>query len=117
MADPVLCSIEATCINSITFIYYFYNFTWICLAQRVMKKYSIVNIIIRSIGNHSISEFSKSSNKKYYLYIRSSGKCEHVLALIVMIESWKNKYKEVPAEALSNSLPQQWDKPRGPKIQ
>jgi hypothetical protein len=34
-----------------------------------------------------------------------------------MIEQWKIAgYKDVPAFASSTSLPQQWDKPRGPKI-
>jgi len=35
----------------------------------------------------------------------------------MMVESMKLcGYKEVPAEPSSTSLPQQWDKPRGPKI-
>jgi hypothetical protein len=35
----------------------------------------------------------------------------------MMIESWKLcGYTDIPAEPSSTSLPQQWDKPRGPKI-
>ncbi|XP_056016049.1 uncharacterized protein LOC130053235 [Ostrea edulis] len=35
----------------------------------------------------------------------------------MMIESWKMRgYRDIPTEPSSTSLPQQWDKPRGPKI-
>lgn len=38
-------------------------------------------------------------------------------ALIMISETWKiNGFKEVPAEPASTSLPQQLDKPRGPKV-
>ncbi|VDI40315.1 Hypothetical predicted protein [Mytilus galloprovincialis] len=46
-----------------------------------------------------------------------SGKCAHVLTVVMMIEQWKILgYKAVPSQPSSTSLPQQWDKPRGPKI-
>lgn len=39
-----------------------------------------------------------------------------MLALVTIMKSWKiNGYKEIPAEPSSTSLPQWWDKPRGPK--
>ncbi|KAK6191227.1 hypothetical protein SNE40_002963 [Patella caerulea] len=46
------------------------------------------------------------------------GRCAHVLAIIIMIEEWKIAgYKDVPSQPSSASLPQQWDKPRGSKIE
>ena len=45
----------------------------------------------------------------------SSGKCAHVLALIIIIESWKIN-EEILAKPSSSSLSKQWDKSRGTKV-
>ncbi|XP_046558783.1 uncharacterized protein LOC124267828 [Haliotis rubra] len=48
----------------------------------------------------------------------ASGKCSHVLALVLILEGWKiSGYQAIPSQPSSTSLPQQWDKPRGPKIE
>ncbi|XP_022312022.2 uncharacterized protein LOC111117245 [Crassostrea virginica] len=52
-----------------------------------------------------------------YLYPWVSGQCAHILAVILTIEQWKIAgLMEIPSHPSSTSLPQQWDKPRGPKI-
>ncbi|XP_048777060.2 uncharacterized protein LOC125681149 [Ostrea edulis] len=51
-------------------------------------------------------------------YYRESGQCAHVLAVIMNLEQWKiSGFVEIPSMLSSTSLPQQWDKPRGDKIQ
>ncbi|XP_046545626.1 uncharacterized protein LOC124255759, partial [Haliotis rubra] len=48
----------------------------------------------------------------------ASGKCSHVLALVLILEGWKiSGYQAIPSQPSSTSLPQQWDKPMGPEIE
>ncbi|KAJ8321261.1 hypothetical protein KUTeg_001119 [Tegillarca granosa] len=46
-----------------------------------------------------------------------SGESAHLRATIMTLATWLLEgYREVPAEQSSTSMPQIWDKPRGPKV-
>ncbi|XP_056014961.1 uncharacterized protein LOC130052857 [Ostrea edulis] len=51
-------------------------------------------------------------------YYTEAGQCAHVLAVIMILEQWKiSGFVEISSMLSSTSLPQQWDKPSGDKIQ
>ena len=53
----------------------------------------------------------------FYFY-RITGECAHVLGLFYTLRNWVLLgMKDVPSDAACTSLPQQWNKPRGVKIQ
>ncbi|KAJ8310075.1 hypothetical protein KUTeg_011940 [Tegillarca granosa] len=54
---------------------------------------------------------------KIFSHLRISGECAHLLATIMTLATWfLEGYREVQAEQSSTSMPQIWDKPRGPKV-
>ena len=57
--------------------------------------------------------------KEFLLFIFSvSGDCSHVLAVLMTLEDWiLQGLKDVPDQPACTSMPQQWDKPRGAKIE
>lgn len=62
-------------------------------------------------------------NKPYCLFIcsllfhRINGTCSHTVAVIFQLAHYKNLgLTDVPSELACTSMPQQWHKPRGPKI-
>lgn len=47
-----------------------------------------------------------------------SGTCAHVLAIIIQLEDWLVQgYSDIPDDISSTSTAQQWQKPRGAKIE
>ena len=52
-----------------------------------------------------------------YFFNRQSGTCSHLVALVYVLGHYQQLgLKQVPDEQSATSLPQQWHKPRGPKI-
>ena len=49
---------------------------------------------------------------------RISGRCSHVMGLVYLLDGWKTAgLNEVPQLPSCTSVPQQWGRPRGPKIE
>ncbi|KAH3724580.1 uncharacterized protein LOC127853544 isoform X1 [Dreissena polymorpha] len=79
-------------------------------SQRKLENRHVVDVDISPLNKCIVDAYCSCKQGQ-------SGTCSHTLAVVSAIEQWKIAgYKEVPALLSSTSIPQQWDKPRGPKV-